>query len=240
MVPGTIPMKKGLISLLILSLLISPLVVVGAEARTRTIDPVKLQELGTQMIDKRVATITRYDRFLAQTKYISEPALTQVRGELSRVSGELGTLKTKILSETEIDVLKADLKSIITNYRVYQVFLPQSAGIVAVDRLRAFQAKLSELNGKISAKADELEGQGKDVTEIRGLVSTADGLLSTAEGHIATAESKFTSMTIADPEGSKTLKLEGRESLINARQSFSEARKNMQAAVLKIKELVQG
>lgn len=217
--------------------MIIPNIALGA--RTLAVDPGKLQNLGATMIDKRTAAIQKYDGFLAQTKYISDAVISKVQGELSRVKGELDTLKTKILGETDIDALKADVKSIATNYRVYQVFLPQSAGIVSVDRMKTYEVKLTELKGKISVKADELEGQGKDVSAIRNLISLAEGNISVGTGYITTAESKFTNMTIADPEGARTLKIDGRATLNSARQEFSEARKNMRDAVQKIKELAQ-
>lgn len=207
--------------------------------RTLAVDPGKLQNLGATMIDKRTAAIQKYDGFLAQTKYISDAVISKVQGELSRVKGELDTLKTKILGETDIDALKADVKSIATNYRVYQVFLPQSAGIVSVDRMKTYEVKLTELKGKISVKADELEGQGKDVSAIRNLISLAEGNISVGTGYITTAESKFTNMTIADPEGARTLKIDGRATLNSARQEFSEARKNMRDAAQEIKKLAK-
>jgi len=228
-------MKKILVSLLFLSL-IFPLAAQGA------LDAPKLQELGAKMIDKRVNAISKYDGLLVQTKHISEATLTQVRGELSRVggeNGELNTLKTKILGETDIPTLKADIKLIVEKYRVYQVFLPQSVGIVAVDRLKAFQQKLYDLKGKISLKADELEGQGKDVSAIRNLLSTADGQIGLAATDISTAEIKFVSMQISDPETARSLKLEGRQSLLDARKDFSDARKNLKDAVQQIKELAK-
>jgi len=233
-------MKKiliSLISLLLISLTAGP--VLAGESIKGINDPAKLQEIGTKMIDKRISAITKYDGFLVQTKYIPEETLTQVRGELSRVKGELDTLKTKILGETDVATLKEDIKSIVNNYRVYQVFLPQSAGFIAVDRLLAFQIKLTDLNNKIGQKATELEGQGKDVTEIRALMQEAGQLLNTAGEQITLASSKFSSMTIADVEGARTLKLEGKTALISARQSFSEARKLMKDAIQKIKELTK-
>lgn len=119
------------------------------------------------------------------------------------------------------------------------MFLPQSAGIVAIDRLINFQQKLYDLKGKISAKADELEGQGKDVSVIRNLLSTADGQIGAAATDISTAETKFVSMQISDPETARSLKLEGRQSLLDARKDFSDARKTLRDAVQKIKELAK-
>jgi hypothetical protein len=230
-------MKKLILLTFLSAALIMPNIALGA--RTLKATPEKLQELGAKMIDKRIAAITKYDGFLNQTKHISQPVLDTVQGELSRVSGELGSLKTKIQSETDIETLKTLVRSIVTDYYVYRVFLPQSAGIVSVDRMRAYEAKLIELNSKISAKADQLEEQGMDVSEIRNLISTADGYLTTGKGYISTAESKFTSMSISDPEGAKTLKLDGRSALLDARKSFSEARGNMRQAVQKIKKLLK-
>ena len=151
-----------------------PSVAFGATGdRLKQADPTKLQNLGASMVDKRVTTITKYDSALAKTKYISEPTLTAIRGELNKITSELSSLKAKIMNETDIPTLRADVKSIVTNYRVYQVFLPQSAGIVAVDRMRAYSTKLDEVSTKIGAKADEVEGQGKDVSEVRSLLSSA-------------------------------------------------------------------
>ena len=230
-------MKKSIavLSLALCAILIAPNLVLGA----RALDAGKLQDLGLKMIDKRIGVISKYDGRLDQTKYISQPILDKVQGELSRVSGDLGEIKTEIQAETDPEALKVLVKSVVTSYYVYKVFLPQSAGIVSLDRMRAYEAKLTELNSKISAKADELEGQGEDVSEIRNLVSLADGHLGTGNGHAATAEGKFVGMSISDPEGAKTLRMDGRSALLNARKSFSEARTNMKNAIQAIKALVQ-
>ena len=225
--------RKIMLVFLIGTTLIIPQSVLGA------MEIGKLQDLGIKMIEKRDASIARYDGFLAKTKHISQPVLDQVRGELSRVTKELGELKTKIENETERETLKSLVKSIVTEYRVYQVFLPQSAGIVASDRLKAYQAKLTEVKDKINDKADELEKTGKDVTAIRQLLASAQEDISAGEKNITTAENKFTSMNISDPEGARTAKLDGRSALLAARQSFSEARKDLKEAVQEIKKLLQ-
>ncbi|MFH1392281.1 MAG: hypothetical protein ABIG90_01180 [bacterium] len=225
-------MKKILISLISL-LLMLPLVAQGAW------DAPKLQDLGVKMVDKRVSAIVKYDGLLTQTKNISEPVLTQVKGELSRVSGELDSIKTKILGETDTGVLKEDIKSIVNNYRAYQVFLPQSAGLVAIDRLLTFQYKLVELSNKIGQKASDLEAQGKDVAQIRELVQSAGVKLNSAGDNITGATAKFSAMTISDPEAAKSLKIEGKQSLLDARKDFTDAKKSLKEAVQAIKELVK-
>lgn len=225
---------KKLIALLVLSLLIVPVVTQAAAWNAE-----QLQELGVKMIDTRVKSVTKYDGFLSQTKNISDKTLGKVRGELSRVKTELDTeLKPKIQKETDIAVLKEDVKSIVDKYRVYQVFLTQSAGVVAVDRLITFQQKLYDLKDKVAEKADELEEAGKDVSNIRSLISSADTQISNASTDIMGAESKFSSMQISNPEVARNLKLEGRGSLIDARENFSKARTNLRDAVSQIKELI--
>jgi len=230
-------MKKIILLVMLSAALLAPQAVLGA--KTAAIDPVKLQDLGVKMIDKRVTAIQKYDDLLSKTKYVSQPILDQIRGELNRVKGELEALKTKIQGETDIATLKADVKSIGTNYRVYQVLLPQSSGFVAVDRIKAYEAQLNELKSKTSSKADELEKAGKDVSAIRSLITTAEGNLSAGSSNIAAAESKFAAMTISDPEGARTLKLDGKTALVNAKQNFSEARKNLRDAVQEIKKLAK-
>lgn len=222
--------------MLLCAALIAPQVVLSA----RVVDPSnKLQELGVKMIDKRVGAINMYDGFLSKTRYVSQPTLDEVKGELSRVNGELSALKAKISEETDVAALKSDIKSIVNNYRVFQVFLPQAAGFVAVDRLLTFQNKLVELSNKIGQKANDLEAEGKDVAQILALVQSAGAKLDSAGGDITEASSKFSAMTIADVESSRALKLEGRTSLLNARKNFSDARADLKQAVLEIKKIVK-
>ena len=216
-----------------------PSVAFGATGdRLKQADPTKLQNLGASMVDKRVTTITKYDSALAKTKYISEPTLTAIRGELNKITGELSSLKAKIMNETDIPTLRADVKSIVTNYRVYQVFLPQSAGIVAVDRMRAYSTKLDEVSTKIGAKADEVEGQGKDVSEVRSLLSSATASIASGKTSTDAALEKFNGMSISNPEGARTLRIDGRSSLQTARTNFSSARVSLRDAVQKLKQLV--
>ncbi len=216
-----------------------PTVAVGAVGdRVTQTDPAKLQSLGASMVDKRVTSITKYDSALAKTKQISEPTLNTIRGELSRVKNELTSIKEKIIGETDRATLRADVKSIVTNYRVYQVFLPQSAGIVAVDRMRAYSAKLDEVSSKIGAKADEVEGQGKDVSEIRALLSASVSSITNGKSTTDAALEKFNAMSISDPEGARTLRTDGRSSLQTARTNFSSARVSLRDAAQKLKQLV--
>jgi predicted nucleic acid-binding Zn-ribbon protein len=228
------------LTILAFSLLLAiPSVAFGAPGdRLKQADPTKLQNLGASMVDKRVTAITKYDSALAKTKYISEPTLNAVRGELSRIKNELTSLKEKIMNETDMPTLRADVKSIATNYRVYQVFLPQSAGIVAVDRMKAYSAKLDEISTKIEAKTNELEGQGKDVSEVRSLLSSATASIASGKTSTDAALEKFNAMSISDAEGARTLRIDGRSSLQTARTNLSSARVSLRDAAQKLKQLV--
>ena len=199
----------------------------------------KLQTLGATMIDKRVRAIDHYDTLLENTKYISDDTINKVHTKLERVKTELTTLKTKIESETDVTTLRADVRSIVDNYRVYQVFLPQSAGLVSVDRMTEYSKKLTEINDKLTAYAKDLQTKGNDMDDVLALLTSAKNSIAPGNGHLTTAQTSFTNMTISDPEGARSLKIEGRAELQDARQNFSQAREDMREAEQKIKEIVK-
>lgn len=228
-------LKRTFILLLSL-LLFSPLFPITAKA---ALDAPKLQELGSKMVDKRVTSLNSYDKLLVQAKHISQEIIADVRNDIASTNGNLEALKNKIMSEVDLPALKTDIKSIVDDYRVYQVFLPQSSGIIACDRLSAFYAKLDELKTKISQKANELETTGKDVSKVRELLSAADNSLNSGKEYISAAQNKFSSMSISDPEGSRVLKLDGRSALLDAKKVSLDARNNLQQAISQIKELVK-
>jgi hypothetical protein len=232
-------MKKILITLLAITLLIPTMAMGALGDKAEQRDPSKLQTLGANMIDKRITSINTYTGFLGQTKFISDATKNETQSELGRIKDELSTLKTKIQGETDLQILREDVKSIVTNYRVYQVSLPRAAGLVSVDRMKAYSAKLDEASTKIEAKAKELETQGKDITEITALISTARTSISAGNSSTDDALSKFSAMSISNPEGALGLRIEGRTSLGTSRKSFSDARVNLRDAVQKIKSVVQ-
>jgi hypothetical protein len=67
----------------------------------------------------------------------------------------LVALKTKLAGETTVTAARADVASIVSDYRVYALTLPKARMIASADRFAVSQTKLTELYNKLATKVGD-------------------------------------------------------------------------------------
>lgn len=132
--------------------------------------------------------------------------------------------------------MKKKTKSIVTNYRIYLVFIPQLRGLYVVDRLRFFAAKIEEVKVKLEERAEELK-KDRDVSTIESLINTAAQDLERGLAFAQEAEDQLVHMKVEDVEGAQDLKVEAREKIADARAALRTALQTLGQAWQEIKKL---
>ena len=82
----------------------------------------------------------------------------------SLVSSEIANLtalKSKIEAETDLSVLKGDVKSITNSYRIFALVIPQGRIEVAADKIADVASSLTTLSGKLQARIDTAQPDRK-------------------------------------------------------------------------------
>lgn len=208
-------------------------------ARTNETRLTALRELGESMIDRRLTALSKAKGLLEGATRISETTRTSLLAVITDNSSRLADLKTDIQVETDLTVLKTLVQSIVVDYRIYVVVLPQTHGLATADRLGYFGEKVSSLADRVQQKTDELAAEGKDVSEITPLITQAQTKIAEANTDNDQAEAKFAAMKVEDPNGAKTLAQEGKTELQSARTNLQGAWSLLKDAVNAIKGLVK-
>ncbi|MBU4332328.1 hypothetical protein KKD19_04585 [Patescibacteria group bacterium] len=209
------------------------------EAKTSEQRVQKLQDIGENMIGRRISVIE-----LAKNRFTTAQRISQaIKDKISLVLDDnvtnLNALKEDILAGDDLEGLKTKVKSIVTGYRVFVVVIPQSRGLVVADRLGGFKEKLVELKDKIQARAGELGGDEADTSGVEALIEQAGSKITEAEASLAMAEEKFSSMQVSDASGAKDLKSAGKQALVRARESLRAAKNDLREAAQALKELIK-
>jgi len=145
----------------------------------------------------------------------------------------LTTLKAKIDADTDITTLRADAKSIFTDFRVYAVFLPQVHELAAIDTMGVTTANLQALSAKLQSRIQTAQGNGKDVTSLQGLLSDMNTQITNAQNQYSGVEGEISPLTPASYPGSNA-------TLQDGRSKIKSGAADLKSAFQDAKQIVQG
>ena len=90
---------------------------------------------GTSEIGKRIDSLQAQITRIGKMERLSADQKASITAELNAQITSLTALKAKISADTDIAVVKEDMKSITKEFRVYMVTMPKAAIIAASDRI---------------------------------------------------------------------------------------------------------
>jgi valyl-tRNA synthetase len=130
----------------------APTATPAAAAQAQRLNNLKTK--GTAEIDRRLAALNAaLEKLNAATKLAAadKTALTQqIQAEIAGLT----KLKTKLAADADLATARADVASIVTDYRVYALVAPKVRLVAAIDRLTVAADKLSALQAQLRVKAD--------------------------------------------------------------------------------------
>jgi len=196
--------------------------------------------LGQKMIEKRVADLEKVQARLQAVERISEETKTELLNRVAQNTTDLQAFEIEIEDIEDLEVMKEKVRSIVFNYRIYLVFIPQIRGLAVVDRLKYFAEKIVEVKEKMEEELAALEEEGKDVSAIWDLVESAEEQLAEGLGFAQKAEDKFAGMKVGDVETAQDPKIEARKDLASGRSFLREALQSLRQAWQEIRKLEMG
>lgn len=123
------------------------------------------KERADQEIQRRIDSLNTLTLRIQEMIKLSAEQKSALRASINAQITSLNDLKNKIDADTELDVLKADIKSIATSYRIYLLIIPQAHIMVAAEKLKVAADASSALAAKLSTRIDADGASGKDVTK---------------------------------------------------------------------------
>ncbi len=183
-----------------------------------------LKKRAIKEIDRRVESLKQLiDKINAVKRLSAEKKSSMVSGVTTEITN-LIALREKINADTDVETLRTDVKSIVTSYRVYALYVPKIYIIVNAEKILETADALSQLADKLEIKdASSFQNQLKGMKE-----SIADAKIK--------AQQAIDIVTPLAPEGFPANKTE----LQKAREQLRLAHQDLVSARHSAKEIMQG
>lgn len=178
---------------------------------------------GDKEIDRRITSLNELLTKIDSMKKLSASNKTIFASEIQTEIDSLNSLKAKIDADTDITTLRTDLQSIVKEYRVYVLYIPKMRILVAADRLGVAADTLASYSANLSAKVNEAETAGQDMTEEKKLLTDMNSKISDAKQMYQQAVDLVTPLTPDLWPNSKT-------TLQNAQADIKEGAKDLRSA----------
>lgn len=183
----------------------------------------RIQSRADAMITNR---ITDLNKLLSRTQ--NDPRLatdekTTLTNSITTTITNLQNLKAKIDADTDVTTAKTDAQSIVTSYRIYMVFEPQTRLLIIIDNLQTASTNVSNLVTKVQNLLNTLKGEGKDTTGAQTALTDIATQLTTITTLLTTDKSLLTGVnaTSSNPQSVLT---QVRKDLATVRSDFAKIR----------------
>lgn len=179
-------------------------------------------------IDRRIALLNKdISRINAMQRLsVSQKASLVATAQVN--INNLTTLKAKIAADTDIEVLKTDVKSITQSYRIFALVHPQGRIIAAADRILTTSDNLVTVQGKLQVRITAAQTAGKDVTAMNTAIAEISAKSASAKAQAQNAINLVVSLT--PDQGNDTMSQSNKTALMNAHVAIKAARADLQIA----------
>jgi hypothetical protein len=117
-----------------------------------------LEALGDCEINRRLVTITTLQDHVSNPNGLTDGDRSALQGLLAAGTTGLTALKSKIDGETDVTTLRADIGTIVTDYRIYLLMVPMTAEVISADSEAAAVGRLTTVAGKLQDRIDAASG----------------------------------------------------------------------------------
>ena len=198
-----------------------------------------LRKLGDCEIDRRFDTITKLQSRVAGAAGLTAGDRDALGSQLTADTNGLTALRAAIDGETDVHVLKADLKKIATDFRIYLLQVPKVADVIAADNELAAVARLGTHAAKLQARIDTDKAAGKDVTEAQTDLNAMTAKVAQVSPLVTGIPAAVLPLTPAQYNAgtAKPILVSSRTSIQSGRGLLAGARADAQACVAALKAL---
>ena len=131
---------------------------------------------GNLEIERRLATLNTLDSKISSATKLSASDAATLTSTVNSDTAQLTTLKAQLDNATTVNSAVTDAQSIITDYRVYALVVPQVDLVKAADDQQTAETKLSAFATKLSARITAAQQAG--ATNVAAMQATLSDLTS--------------------------------------------------------------
>jgi hypothetical protein len=147
--------------------LVTPVGVTPVVERTESVMMMSLEKTkarGAALVKERVYALEENAKAVAKSNGLTAEQKTAFAAYFTQKQGEMTSLGAKIAQGTDASSTKSLVVSIMTDYRIFAIVLPQVRLEKRIYEVHNHAIKLNETFAKVQLVIDSQKGKGKDVT----------------------------------------------------------------------------
>jgi len=212
----------------------------AAATGTSTADSKRLTAIKTRgdaELGRRVDTLARLLITINSATKLSDSSKQALSEQVGNENVALAALRVKLAAETTVADAANDIKTMITEYRVYALIVPKVQIIRAADDEQAAEAKLLALQAKLTTRINNASAAGKDVTALQTKLDDMAANLTQAQLISAGVETSVLPLQPTDYDNDHTILSGYRDNLKTAKIAAQAAFTDAKAIVAGLKKL---
>lgn len=202
-----------------------PTVTVNPTISKSPITITELKSKAIQEIDKRLTGLTSLISKITNIKKLTDSQKSSLTSQINTEITNLKDLRTKIDGDKDLSVLKTDVKSIVTSFRVYLFFMPKVELLAFADKLGNIADNMNNLTLKIKTNIDNVKAGNNDV--ITESYSSYQTKLAEAKQLILAAQNELIPLNVSGYPANKTTLIDARSKLETAKKDLETSRDNL-------------
>ena len=185
-----------------------------------------LKSRADQEINRRVKSLNYLIKRINSLKRLTTDQKTSLTSQVQVQIDSLNALKVKIDADTDMTILKTDVKSIVDSYRIYALFMPQIGILTAANEILDTIDKFNVYVTRFQTKITALQATGADVTSLQASLTDMQNKLKEAASLAQSASSSAMPLTPAGYPDNKSVLTSAKTNLMNARKDLQAARQD--------------
>lgn len=196
-----------------------------------------LKQRADAEITRRVTSLTELITKINGLKKLSQTNKTDLINKVQTEITGLNTLKTKIDADTDLAILRADVKSIVQSYRVYAFFIPQIRILSAADVMSQSADSLTVLANKLETLITKSGATGTTLISLQNYLSDMRAKIKEANDIYQVIETEVLALTPAGYPTNKTTLEDARAKLKTGSKALKTARDDAKQIVKILRSL---
>ncbi len=197
----------------------------------------KAKSRAAQEIDRRIEALNKLITRLGEMKKVNPTDKATLVTGLQNEIANLDALKAKINADTEIDPLKADVKSITESYRIFVLIIPQFHMLAATDRMATIIDEMSIVGAKIETRVVGAKANGIDTLKLEAQLSELKAKIDSVRNQYTVIINKV--LPLVPDQGDKTVAEANKKALQEGRTTLKSGIQDLKAARVMIKTMTQ-
>lgn len=139
-----------------------------------------LQAVGLCEVNRRLATIERLQEGIDNARALTDAHQVALEAILRNAASGLRALRAEIEADTTVPALRADIKRIFEDFRIYGLVTRQVRLVAAADSVDAAGAALNATAERLASLIAQAETNGRDVSEAKADLAAMETAIAEA------------------------------------------------------------